>query len=48
MNVEFLVPAWEEFIEAMEYYNDWEEGLGLQFSEEIRATIDRIVQYPEA
>lgn len=48
MNVEFLAPAWAEFIEAVEYYNDQEEGLGLQFSEDIRATIERIVQYPEA
>ncbi len=48
MNVQFLEPAWLEFIEAVEYYNDQREGLGLEFSDEIQTTIERIIQYPEA
>jgi plasmid stabilization system protein ParE len=48
MNVEFLEPARAEFTEAIGYYDDQEEGLGFQFSESIRATIERIIQYPEA
>ncbi len=48
MNVEFLEPAWAELLEAVEYYSGQNEGLGFEFSEEIRATIERIIQYPEA
>jgi hypothetical protein len=48
MNVEFLEPAWAELLEAVENYNDQKEGLGFEFSDEIRATIERIIQYPEA
>ena len=48
MNVEFLEPAWAEFIDAVEYYNDKQEGLGFEFSEDVRTTIERIIQYPEA
>lgn len=39
MNVEFLEPARAEFIEAVEYYKGQRVGLGLEFSDEIRATI---------
>jgi plasmid stabilization system protein ParE len=48
MNVEFLEAARAEFIEAAEYYNEKQEGLGLEFSDEVRSTIERIIQYPEA
>lgn len=48
MNIEFLEPAREEFIEAVGYYNAQKEGLGFEFSEDIRITIERIIQYPEA
>jgi len=48
MKVEFLEPARAEFVEAVEYYNGQREGLGLEFSDEIRATIQRIIRYPEA
>ncbi len=48
MNVEFLEPAWAEFMEAIEYYNDQREGLGFEFLEDVRAAIERIIRYPEA
>jgi plasmid stabilization system protein ParE len=48
MKVEFLEPARAEFLEAVEYYNQQREGLGLEFAEEVRATIERIIQFPEA
>ena len=48
MRVEFLEPAWAEFMEAVEYYNAQEEGLGLEFLEDVRVTIERIIRYPEA
>ena len=48
MNVEFLDPARAEFIEAVEYYDEQREGLGFEFSDEVRSAIGRIIQYPEA
>jgi hypothetical protein len=48
MNVQFLEPAWSELIEAVEFYNGQKEGLGFEFSDEIRTTIERIIQYPDA
>lgn len=48
MNVQFLEPAQAEFREAVDYYNAQVEGLGFEFSDEVRTTIDRIIEYPEA
>jgi len=48
MNVEFLDVAEAELFEAIVYYNQQSEGLGYEFAAEIRRTINRIVQYPEA
>ena len=48
MNVEFLEAARAEFIEAVEYYNEQREGFGFEFADEVRSTIERIIQYPEA
>jgi len=48
MNVEFLTPAWSEFIDTIHYYNDQEAGLGFEFSDEIRTAIERIMEYPKA
>jgi plasmid stabilization system protein ParE len=48
MKVEFLAPAHEELLEAIEYYNEQSEGLGFEFAAETQRTIERIVQYPEA
>ena len=37
-----------EFDRAVEYYEDCSYGLGIEFAQEIYATIDRIIQYPDA
>jgi hypothetical protein len=48
MKIEFLEPAKTEFTEAVLYDNDQSEGLGYEFGAEVKRTIERIVQYPEA
>jgi plasmid stabilization system protein ParE len=48
MVVKFLAPAQAELAEAVAYYNSQKSELGSQFAEEIRRTIERILQYPEA
>jgi hypothetical protein len=47
MNVQFLEPAQAEFTEAVNFYNAQSEGLGLEFSDETKATILRIIEHPE-
>jgi len=39
--------AQAEFDKAVEYYEQFKRGLGLDFAEEVYATISRIIQYPE-
>ena len=48
MVVKFLAPAHAELRQAVAYYESQEQGLGSQFSEEVRLAIQRILQYPEA
>ncbi len=48
MKIEFLAPAEIEFIDATSYYNMQSEGLGFEFAAEVKRTIERIIQYPEA
>lgn len=48
MLVEFLKVAESEFVEAVDYYNEQSEGLGYEFAAEVKRTIDRIIQYPDA
>ena len=48
MKVEFLDPAKKELTDAIAYYNKQSEGLGYRFAAEVRKTLRRIVQYPEA
>jgi hypothetical protein len=48
MTVEFLEPAQVEFTEAVDCYNVQSEGLGFKFSDEVKAALDRIIEYPEA
>ncbi len=37
-----------EFAAAADFYNQREEGLGDDFSEEVFATIDRIIKFPNS
>ena len=48
MRIEFLDPARKELAEAIAYYNRESEGLGYRFAAEMRGTLSRIVQYPQA
>jgi plasmid stabilization system protein ParE len=48
MNLKFLTPAQAELLDAVNYYNAQSEGLGYEFALEVRRTIERIIQYPEA
>jgi len=48
MKLEFLAPAESEFADAISYYNKQSEGLGFEFASEVKRTLERIVQFPEA
>lgn len=48
MRVEFLKVAEVELAEAISYLNDQSEGLGFAFASEVKQTIMRIVQFPDA
>ena len=48
MNFFFHPKAAEELNEAVQYYEQCQPGLGLEFTEEIYATIARIDEYPNA
>ena len=46
MRFYFHEHAEAEFDKAVEYYDDCRHGLGIEFAQEVYATIDRIIQYP--
>ncbi len=48
MEIKFLAPAEAELVDAISYYNMQGEGLGYEFAAEVKRTIERIIQYPEA
>lgn len=48
MDITFLAPAQAELLDAVAYYNTQSEGLGYEFAAEVKRTIERIIQYPEA
>ncbi|MGE5549748.1 MAG: type II toxin-antitoxin system RelE/ParE family toxin [Bacteroidota bacterium] len=48
MRFSFHPAAVTEFNEAVEYYEECLSGIGIQFAEEVYATIARIIEYPEA
>ena len=48
MRIEFLDPAATEFLEAINYYNLQSEGLGFDFAVEVKRTLERILQFPDA
>ena len=48
MKSHFHPEADREFDESVRYYENCRPGLGLEFAEEIYATISRISEYPDA
>jgi len=48
MKVSFHPDAKDEFFEAINYYEECQEGLGLEFAKEIYSAIQRIVHFPDA
>ncbi len=48
MQIEFIQPAEQEFLEAIEYLNSESEGLGFEFAAEVRTTLERIILFPKA
>ncbi len=48
MTLRFLAPARAELEKAIDFYNLQSAGLGFEFAVEIRKTLERIVQYPDA
>ena len=48
MKFYFHPDAKEELDGAVEFYEQSQAGLGLEFAEEVYATIARIIQYPES
>jgi hypothetical protein len=48
MEIAFLPPAKGELTEAIRYYNTQSEGLGYEFAVEVKRTLGRIAQYPDA
>ena len=48
MKIEFLPPARAELTDAISYYNIQSEGLGYEFSAEVKRTLERIVRHPDA
>ena len=47
MRCEFARAAREEFFDSIEYYELQQPGLGLTFSEQVQATIERVMEFPD-
>ena len=47
MRCEFAQAAREEFLDTIEYYELQQAGLGITFSEQVRATIERVMEFPD-
>ena len=48
MRFYFHLLADKEFDESVQYYEDCQGGLGLEFAEEVYAAIRRVSEYPDA
>lgn len=48
MKYSFHPEARNEFFEAINYFEDCRNGLGLEFSKEVFSTIQRIIHFPFA
>lgn len=44
----FHPDAEKEFVDAVEFYESREQGLGLDFANEVRSAIRRIIKHPHA
>jgi plasmid stabilization system protein ParE len=48
MKAEILAAAEADLADAVAYYNDQSEGLGYELAAEVKQTLARIVQFPDA
>lgn len=48
MSCSFHPQARDEFLRAIDYYEDCAAGLGIDFATEVHDTIQRIVDFPDA
>ncbi|MEW6684858.1 MAG: type II toxin-antitoxin system RelE/ParE family toxin [Candidatus Edwardsbacteria bacterium] len=48
MKYSFHPEAKKEFLEEINYYEECQAGLGLEFAKEIYSTIQRIIHFPTA
>jgi hypothetical protein len=48
MNVSFLKIAEIELNDAINYYNEQSEGLGFDFANEVKLTLDRIINFVDS
>jgi len=48
MKYSFHPEAKEDFLEAINYFEECRSGLGLEFSKEVFSTIQRIIHFPSA
>lgn len=48
MKVSFHPQARDEFHQTVEYYEEKQPGLGLDFADEVYSALQRIVSFPEA
>jgi hypothetical protein len=47
MNYSFHPEAEQEFLEALDYYEGHEEGLGLDFAAQVYAAVGRAAEHPK-
>ncbi|MFA5385675.1 MAG: type II toxin-antitoxin system RelE/ParE family toxin [Eubacteriales bacterium] len=48
MRYSFHPEAKKELLEAINYYEEYQSGLGLEFAKEVYSTIQRIIYFPKA
>jgi len=48
MQIEFLTAAATDFDEAVQYYNQQQQDLGYEFSDEVKRSLLRIIDFPTA
>ena len=48
MKIKLLTCAEQEFLEAIDYYNNQCPGLGYEFAAEVTNTLERISTFPKA